>query len=85
MDFSSYQAMAMATDQVPPGSDNAVIVPLLGLAGEAGELLSEYKKHLRDGAAHQLFTARVAEELGDLLWYISNVTRKLGLALEQIA
>lgn len=85
MDFSSYQAMAMATDQVPLGSDNAVIVPLLGLAGEAGELLSEYKKHLRDGAAHQLFTERVAEELGDLLWYISNVASKFGLDLEHIA
>lgn len=43
MDFSSYQAMAIATDQVPFGSDNAIIVPLLGLAGEAGELLTEYK------------------------------------------
>jgi NTP pyrophosphatase (non-canonical NTP hydrolase) len=85
MDFSSYQAMAMATDQVPPGSDNAVIIPLLGLAGEAGELLSEYKKHLRDGAAHQFFTERVAEELGDLLWYISNVATKFGLDLEHIA
>jgi NTP pyrophosphatase (non-canonical NTP hydrolase) len=85
MDFSSYQAMAMATDQVPHGSDNAVIVPLLGLAGEAGELLGEYKKHLRDGAAHQLFAERVAEELGDLLWYISNVASKFGLDLEHIA
>jgi NTP pyrophosphatase (non-canonical NTP hydrolase) len=85
MDFRSYQAMAMVTDKVPPGSDNAVIVPLLGLAGEAGKLLSEYKKHLRDGTAHQLFTERVAEELGDLLWYISNVASKFGLELEHIA
>jgi len=43
---------------------------LLGLAGEAGTLLSEYKKHLRDGDAHQLHKERVAEELGDLLWYL---------------
>jgi NTP pyrophosphatase (non-canonical NTP hydrolase) len=85
MDFSSYQAMAIDTDQVPFGSDNAIIVPLLGLAGEAGELLSEYKKHLRDGAAHQLFTERVAEELGDLLWYISNAASKFGLDLEYVA
>jgi NTP pyrophosphatase (non-canonical NTP hydrolase) len=85
MDLSSYQAMVMATDQAPVGSDNAIIVPLLGLAGEAGELLSEYKKHLRDGAAHQLFTERVTEELGDLLWYVSNVATKFGLDLEHIA
>ena len=42
----------------------SVIVPLLGLAGEAGGLLSEYKKYLRDGAAHRLFKERVGEELG---------------------
>jgi len=37
---------------------------LLGLAGEAGGLLSEYKKFLRDGSAHKLFKQRVGEELG---------------------
>lgn len=45
---------------------------MLGLAGETGELLNEYKKHLRDGEAHVLFKDRVAEELGDLLWYIAK-------------
>jgi NTP pyrophosphatase (non-canonical NTP hydrolase) len=60
-------------------------VPLLGLAGEAGELLSEYKKYLRDGDAHRLFKDRIAEELGDLLWYISNVATKFELSLDDIA
>ncbi|MGW8135833.1 MazG nucleotide pyrophosphohydrolase domain-containing protein [Sphingomonas zeae] len=58
---------------------------MLGLAGETGQLLSEYKKHLRDGAAHRLFKDRVGEELGDLLWYIANVASKFGLDLDQIA
>jgi hypothetical protein len=60
-------------------------VPLLGLAGEVGELLSEYKKHLRDGAAHQLFKSRVEEELGDILWYVAAVARRFGLRLDQVA
>ena len=85
MDFQAYQEMALTTDQVPRGSEEGIIVPLLGLAGEAGELLSEYKKHLRDGAAHKLFKERVAEELGDLLWYLSNVASKFGLDLDDIA
>lgn len=89
MDFKTYQAQALLTDQVPGSSDDeaitALIVPMLGLAGETGQLLSEYKKHLRDGEAHRLFKDRVGEELGDLLWYIANVASKFGLDLDQIA
>src|SRR3546814_19785400 len=89
MDFDRYQKEALRTDRVPArqGSDDvlSLIVPMLGLAGETGQLLSEYKKHLRDGAAHRLFKDRVGEELGDLLWYIANVASKFGLDLDQIA
>jgi NTP pyrophosphatase (non-canonical NTP hydrolase) len=89
MDLKTYQAQALLTDQVPGLSDDgavtALIVPMLGLAGETGQLLSEYKKHLRDGEAHRLFKDRVGEELGDLLWYIANVASKFGLDLDQIA
>jgi hypothetical protein len=50
MDFDSYQKEALRTDRVPAraGSDDvlSLIVPMLGLAGETGQLLSEYKKHL---------------------------------------
>lgn len=55
------------------------------MVGEAGELLSEYKKYLRDGEAHKLFPECVAEELGDILWYIANVSTKFDLDLEKIA
>ena len=74
MNFNTYQREAQKTDRVPlqqGTSDTGVdfVVPLLGLAGETGELLSEYKKYLRDGDSHLLFKERVSEELGDLLWY----------------
>lgn len=90
MDFREYQKNALSSDQLPLGGKDKEqlvekIVPFLGLAGEAGELLSEYKKHLRDGPAHKLFKERVAEELGDLLWYISNLATKFDLDLEEIA
>lgn len=89
MDMKSYQQQALGTDRVPRSSDGtdetSLIVPMLGLAGETGQLLSEYKKHLRDGAAHKLFKERVAEELGDLLWYVANVASKFDLDLGQIA
>ena len=86
MDFNSYQKEALRTDRVLEHDAAAsLIVPMLGLAGETGQLLSEYKKHLRDGEAHHLFKARVSEELGDLLWYIANVASKFDLTLSDIA
>lgn len=89
MELKAYQEQALLTDQVPGDADEelatALIVPMLGLAGEAGQLLSEYKKHLRDGEAHRLFKDRVGEELGDLLWYLANVASKFDLDLDEIA
>lgn len=89
MDLNSYQRLAQVSDRVPLGSTGNsgadFMVPLLGLAGETGELLSEYKKHLRDGESHLLFKDKVSEELGDLLWYIANVAEKFNLKLEDIA
>ena len=85
MDFNTYQKEALRTDRVPDDDAGSLIVPMLGLAGETGQLLSEYKKHLRDGEAHRLFKERVSEELGDLLWYVANVASKFDLSLSEIA
>lgn len=85
MEIREYQQRALETDQAPGDGERAIIIPLLGLAGEAGTLLSEYKKFLRDGEAHRLHKERVAEELGDLLWYLSDVASKYGLDLGAVA
>ena len=85
MELSEYQALALRTDQAPASEGVPEIVPLLGLAGEVGELLSEFKKHLRDGEAHRLHPTRVQEELGDILWYVAAVSDRYGLELEDVA
>ncbi len=89
MDFNSYQTEAQQTDRSSERNctddPRSLIVPMLGLAGETGQLLGEYKKHLRDGEAHRLFKERVSEELGDLLWYVANVASKFGLTLDDVA
>lgn len=89
MKLSEYQATALQTDKTKDGvaaaPNSEIIVPLLGLAGEAGQLLSEYKKQLRDGPQHERFETRVKEELGDILWYVANVASKYGLDLDDIA
>lgn len=85
MDLDEYQAQALLTDQAPAAEGAERIVPLLGLAGEVGELLAEYKKHVRDGEAHQLHPSRVREELGDILWYLAAVSERYGLSLDDVA
>jgi NTP pyrophosphatase (non-canonical NTP hydrolase) len=85
MDFDAYQKLAQETDQKPGQSQDALLVALLGLAGEAGALLTEYKKLMRDGSAHQGFQSQVGEELGDLLWYVANIATKCNLSLGTLA
>lgn len=90
VELNDYQRLAEETDQQPKETSfeddpRTILVPLLGLAGEAGELLGEHKKWLRDGDSYKLFPDRVKEELGDLLWYLSNVASKHGLTLEDVA
>ena len=85
MDFKTYQERAAKTDRNPATEERGMIIPLLGLAGEAGELLTEYKKFLRDGESHTQFRDRFAEELGDLLWYLTTVATKVGLDLADVA
>lgn len=89
MEFNKYQRSAATTDQFPKsnseGLHEGLLVPLLGLAGEVGSLLTQHKKQIRDGAAHKLYREQVAEELGDILWYASNIATKHGLELDDIA
>ncbi len=85
MEFRHYQDMAHQTEQKTQIVGSEAMVPILGLAGEVGELLNEYKKHLRDGAAHTRFPERVSEELGDVLWYVAETATKFGISLDDIA
>ena len=89
MKFSDYQKLAQETDQTPLDRtvphDLSILIPLLGVAGEAGQLVAEYKKRLRDGPRHERFAERMSEELGDILWYIANLATKYGLDLDRIA
>ena len=85
MELREYQRRSQETDQLPGKSPEARVVPLLGMAGEVGSLLSEYKKRLRDGDAHRMFKSEIEEELGDILWYLSNTAEKFDVDLESCA
>jgi NTP pyrophosphatase (non-canonical NTP hydrolase) len=85
MEMNDYQRSAMMTKQRTKEYNQNTMVSLLGLAGEAGGLISEYKKLLRDGDAYHLFTDRVREELGDVLWYVASVADQFDLDLDEVA
>lgn len=84
-DDSTVDGPEREREAVAAARGEALVVHLLGLAGEAGSVASEYKKYLRDGEAHHWWKARMHEELGDVLWYLANVATHLGLDLSEIA
>lgn len=83
--LTEYQQLAGRTDRVESTEPSAIITALLGLAGETGSLLTEYKKWFREGERYRVFTDQVAEELGDILWYVANIAQRSNLSLEEIA
>jgi NTP pyrophosphatase (non-canonical NTP hydrolase) len=85
MDLCEYQSVAAQTACLPAGGSSDLLVPLMGLAGEVGELQTEYKKAMRDGDAPELYRKRFAEELGDVMWYVAEFATKLGFDLNEIA
>jgi len=63
------------------------VFPVLGLVGEAGEVAEKIKKVLRDneGKIEEEQKKEIKKELGDVLWYLSQLATELGLSLTDIA
>lgn len=83
MELDDYQLRAAATDLRSDPED--VSFPLLGLAGEVGSLVAEFKKHVRADTPYEGFIEEAREDLGDLLWYVAALARTLDLSLEEVA
>ncbi len=86
MTFEEYQKKSRET-AIYPNKDNNFVYPTLGLVGEAGEVAEKIKKVLRDksGAIDEETEKELEKELGDVLWYLSNLATELNLSLEEIA
>lgn len=84
--FSEYQSAAGETAVYPEhglGSNMALMYLALGLTGEAGEVAEKIKKMVRDGGLLDLDA--IIAELGDVLWYLSQMANELGLGLAHVA
>ena len=83
--FKEYQSEAKKTDHTGTDPEDGILVSVLGIVGEAGDLATLFKKKLRDGDSFTVYPEQCAEELGDILWYVATVCTKLGFSLEEIA
>ena len=83
MNLNEYQIAAQKTAIYPPGLD----YPILGLAGEAGEICNKYKKIIRDsgGVLSEEKEIELAKELGDVLWYVAQIASELDVSLYDVA
>lgn len=62
-----------------------LVYSTLGVAGEAGEVADTVKKMLRGGWKYdENFRLDIAEELGDVLYYIVRVAKHLGYDLSDL-
>lgn len=86
MTFTEYQLKSRSTAIYPEAGKN-LVYPVLGLVGEAGEIANKVKKIQRDdrGELSQERRQALRDELGDVLWYLAQVSTELNLNLDDIA
>jgi len=83
MNFNEYQKLARSTAVYP--EEYKVIYPALGLCGEAGEVAEKIKKTVRGDTSLDEVSGSIADELGDVLWYLAILADDLEVDLEDIA
>ena len=81
MTINEYQQLAQRTANTK-ASSSKIENGILGLCGETGEIADVYKKYLYQ--EHELDFERMAEELGDVCWYVAELAAGMGLKLEDV-
>lgn len=87
MTFDEYQADAPQTAVHHSDEQMDKTIWVLGIAGEAGEVVEKWKKIVayRGGKITADDTKELSKELGDVLWYLTLFADSLGLSLNDIA
>ncbi len=67
--------------------EGPLIYPTLGLVNEAGEFAGKIKKIFRDknGKISEDDKVMLKSELGDVLWYFTQICTELGMTVEEVA
>lgn len=85
LDFDKYQKFTNSTAVYPKIGKNFVY-PVIGLVGEAGEVAEKVKKLFRDdkGKVTEEKKIEIAKELGDVAWYIAQISTEFGLKFSDV-
>ena len=85
-EFATYQQESRKTWSLIH-TDHPIVYPTLGLVNEAGEVAGKVKKIFRDkgGVITEADRQALKGELGDVLWYLTQICTELDLTLEEIA
>ena len=71
MDIRQYQAKAIRTVNTNLQDDEQLANLCMGLCGETGEVVDYIKKYIYHG--HLVEREKLVEELGDVMWYLTNL------------
>jgi NTP pyrophosphatase (non-canonical NTP hydrolase) len=87
MELNTYQDKAATTATFTDTGILRTAYLTLGLTGEAGEVAEKVKKAIRDngGEISDEKKQDIKKELGDVLWYVSQLARILGFTLDEVA
>lgn len=88
MQFDEYQQLASKTALFDKDDKEYILMLIcLGIAGEGGEILEKVKHLVRDDKGVVTDDRRdgIKKEIGDVLWYLSQLARELGLSFDDIA
>ena len=83
MELNQYQDWASRTVNKNLNATDTMAQDALGIAGEAGECADLVKKHLFH--KHPLDKDKLVKELGDVLWYVSQLAADIGVTLDEVA
>lgn len=81
MQLDDYVELVRNSDKLPPVD---IRPALLGLFGEVGGILTTAKKLAREKTAYLAFEDDAIEELGDTLWYMAALSRRIGVPLQDL-
>ncbi len=88
MDFNEYQKQASQTATFEGKQEEFKLMYLaLGIAGEAGEIAEKIKKIIRNdnGVVSDEKRDSLKQEIGDVLWYLSQLARVLDIPFADAA
>jgi NTP pyrophosphatase (non-canonical NTP hydrolase) len=88
MDFNDYQKEAAKTGFYDTDDQTYVMMYLcLGIAGESGEVIEKIKKIIRNdkGLVSEEKKQAIKQEIGDVLWYLSELSRTLDIEFNDVA